>query len=180
MSKRLLKRKYADQYSEAKKEFLERTGKKIGKGFAKSPEYKKVRKRETQALWRFERKEELRTAKPIAGAESTEIPIEEGGLFWLSLYGNGSSTDSVPMGTFKEMQAVAKSEGKRLIGTVIYPDGIGQNYGSESEFRAAIAKLSKFLSKSQRQSGGYPVVDTTVIENENQIFVLVEANHDTK
>lgn len=175
---RKLKARYNRQYAEAKAEFLQRTGKQIGRGFAKSPEYRAVRKRETQALWRERVRIEMQTATPAAKSQTdTETVIEEGGLFWLSLYGNQQSTESVPMGAYKEAQIQAKQNGWRLIGTVIYPDGIGVNCENESKFRHEIAKLAKHLRKEQKATGKYPVVNTTLIEKpgNKQVFILVES-----
>lgn len=74
---KIIDKSYKPKFAEAKKIFLQRTGKKIARGFEKSPEYKRVYRNRYQARYRFNKKLEQKILDGLDDGEFIASDISQ-------------------------------------------------------------------------------------------------------
>ena len=174
MIKREVAKKYAPQFAEAKKAYMERKGYVIGKGFSKSPEYRKIRRREVSANYRAKKKELLQSleAKPVkAGAKGAIVDIiAPTNIFFLE--SDGKTQTAV----WDAAKDAAKNQNYKLLGLVVSKlsnNPYRKSSDSKMAFDMDVRQGHRDAADWQRVNNDYPYVETAIITDDANRAIIV-------
>lgn len=192
---------YREQIEEAKKQFLDETGKKVARGFTQTDDYKRIIRNQKRAFRRLEKKKIQSFAtgqkRKLKGAKVVAKEVRTTGrnkFYWEML---GTENEAITEWREAE-QAGGLIPGSTLFGVVIDYKGNRQVYFTEFQFARAISDLLKEAAKlqervtlgvkrdnkkkgsktpdhqKQRKTTHYPQVELSIIEDSNgAVYIIV-------
>lgn len=182
--------RYNAQLEQAKEAFKQRTGKKIARGFSDSKEAKRIERNKTQALYRYEKKQEVQTTGRKLGkiipapGEVIEKQIkdpklgnvrasnEADGMFFTVLTNKGANRGEGPaLAMFRENEI---GQAKPVKGVII--DSVNNTkkiYSNDFAFSQGLGALYRAAASTQKATGNYPFVSVVEVETDTEVFVTV-------
>lgn len=178
--------RYNQQLEQAKEAYKQRTGKKIARGFSKTPEAKRIERNKQQAIYRYEKAKQAKEAEklgellPPPGQTGTkqiqdkrlgniDVRVEADGMFWTVL---GNDIGAGPaVAAFRENEMASGKKVRGIIQNDV--EGSGNQYFSDTTFQMGLGALYRRANELQEKNSKYYFVSVVETETDDEIFLTV-------
>lgn len=178
--------RYNQQLKQAKEAYKQRTGKKIARGFSKTPEAKRIEQNKQQAIYRYEKAKQAKEAEklgellPPPGQTGTkqiqdkrlgniDVRVEADGMFWTVL---GNDIGAGPaVAAFRENEMASGKKVRGIIQNDV--EGSGNQYFSDTTFQMGLGALYRRANELQEKNSKYYFVSVVETETDDEIFLTV-------